>query len=240
MISLYVQIQKPNKQLCVQVRFRGIGALSAVGSVRPDESVSLKLTSLGTFWLAEYRGLLLGPPCSLRLLLPEWPSSSQSVSSEAAIWRRCRSCRSMDALSSSKSSSRSSPSAVSGAVRTRRDNVHFEVLTIIRWRYPFPWYNAWESYANASSAIDPAGGCAARELLAEVGGEVVAVFGEQVVGRSLKLDRGLALSACANHAAWLHTSCIMVSSSSCGRNEKPCSIACLNVPPGGSNFGFVQ
>jgi hypothetical protein len=52
---------------------------------------------------------------------------------------------------------------------------------IIRWRYPFPWYDAWESYAYASGAIKPAGCAAAGELFAEVGGEVVAVLGEQVV-----------------------------------------------------------
>lgn len=97
--------------LDIQVMFLGIGALSDDGSGRPDVSVSLKLTSLGTFWLVEYRAPLLGPPCSLLRLRLEEPSFSSS--SEASRWRRCRSCRSMDALSSSKSSSRSSPSAVS-------------------------------------------------------------------------------------------------------------------------------
>lgn len=48
-------------------------------------------------------------------------------------------------------------------------------------------------------------------------------------------------------SAWLrsgggeaHTSWMMVLSSSSGRNEKPCRIACLNVPPGGSWPGFVK
>jgi len=58
---------------------------------------------------------------------------------------------------------------------------------IIRWVNPFPWYNAWKSYANASGAIEPAGCRAASELFAEVGGEVVAVLGEEVVGGALKL-----------------------------------------------------
>jgi hypothetical protein len=66
-----------------------------------------------------------------------------------------------------------------------------ETLTIIRWRYPFPWYNAWESYAYASGAVDPAWRCAAGELFTEVRGEVVAVFGEEVVGCALELERRL-------------------------------------------------
>jgi hypothetical protein len=37
---------------------------------------------------------------------------------------------------------------------------------IIRWRYPFPWYDAWESYAYASGAVDPARCSAAGELFA--------------------------------------------------------------------------
>jgi hypothetical protein len=52
---------------------------------------------------------------------------------------------------------------------------------IIRWVYPFPWYDAWKSYADASGAVDPAGCGTAGELFAEVRGEVVAVFGEEVV-----------------------------------------------------------
>lgn len=66
---------------------------------------------------------------------------------------------------------------------------------IFRWRYPFPWYNAWESYAYASGAIEPARSCAAGELLAEVRGEVIAVLGEQVVGCALELEGGLLQSA---------------------------------------------
>jgi hypothetical protein len=61
---------------------------------------------------------------------------------------------------------------------------------MIRWLYPFPWYNAWESYAYASGAIQPAWGGPACEPLAEVRGEVVAVFGEEVVGGALELLGG--------------------------------------------------
>jgi hypothetical protein len=57
---------------------------------------------------------------------------------------------------------------------------------IIRWIYPFPWYNAWESYADASGAIEIAGGRSPCELFAEVGCEVVAVFGEEVVRGALE------------------------------------------------------
>ena len=45
----------------------------------------------------------------------------------------------------------------------------------------------WKSYAYASGAVDPAGCGAARELLAEVGCEVVAVLREEVIRRSLEL-----------------------------------------------------
>lgn len=62
---------------------------------------------------------------------------------------------------------------------------------IIRWRYPFPWYNAWQSDADASGTIQIAWGWATGELFAEVGREVVAVLGEEVIRRSLKLVRGL-------------------------------------------------
>ena len=85
-------------------------------------------------------------------------------------------------------------------VPQHRRSFVFEVLIkelsirsiIIRWRYPFPWHNAWESYAYASGAVDPARRWAAGELLAEVRGEVVAVLGEEVVGCPLELERGLA------------------------------------------------
>jgi hypothetical protein len=50
---------------------------------------------------------------------------------------------------------------------------------------------------------------------------MIAVFGEQIVGRSLKLDRSLMVSAYVNYVVWLHTSCIMASNSSGGRKEKP-------------------
>lgn len=63
---------------------------------------------------------------------------------------------------------------------------------IIRWRNPFPWHNAWQSYAYAGGAVDPAGSRPPRELLAEVGCEVVAVLGEEVVRGALELFRGLA------------------------------------------------
>ena len=62
---------------------------------------------------------------------------------------------------------------------------------MIRWRYPFPWHYAWQGDAYASGAVEPAGSGSACELLAEVGGEVVAVFGEQVVRGSLELLGGL-------------------------------------------------
>jgi hypothetical protein len=112
---------------------------------------------------------------------------------------------------------------------------------IIRWRYPFPRYNAWESYAYASGAVEPRRCRAAGELFAEVGGEVVAVFREEVVGGALELYRGL-LPVSFISCLWFgwYTSCMIASISSCGRNEKPCSTACLNVPPGGSKPGFVQ
>jgi hypothetical protein len=58
---------------------------------------------------------------------------------------------------------------------------------IFRWRYPFPWYNAWEGDTYAGSAIQIARGGAAGELFAEVRGEVVAVLGEEVVRGSLEL-----------------------------------------------------
>lgn len=88
-------------------------------------------------------------------------------------------------------------------VSQHRRSFVFEVLVkelsirsiIIRWRYPFPWHNAWESYAYASGAVDPARCCAAGEFLAEVRGKVVAVLGEEVVGGSLELEGGLCMSA---------------------------------------------
>lgn len=74
---------------------------------------------------------------------------------------------------------------------------------IFRWRYPFPWYNAWESYANASGAIEPARGGAAGELFAEVRGEVVAVLGEEVVGGALEfLGRLCQLAFYCGDAHW--------------------------------------
>lgn len=66
---------------------------------------------------------------------------------------------------------------------------------IIRWRDPFPWHNAWESYAYASGAVDPARRRSPGELLAEVGCEVVAVLGEEVVGGALEFFGGLAALA---------------------------------------------
>jgi hypothetical protein len=62
---------------------------------------------------------------------------------------------------------------------------------IIRWRYPFPWYDAWESYPYAGSTIYPAWCCATCEFFAEVRGKVVAVFGEKVVGCSLEFYSSL-------------------------------------------------
>jgi hypothetical protein len=52
---------------------------------------------------------------------------------------------------------------------------------MIRCIYPFPWYNAWESYAYGSGTINPAWGGAAGELLAEVGCKMVAIHREEVV-----------------------------------------------------------
>lgn len=49
---------------------------------------------------------------------------------------------------------------------------------IVRWRYPFPWHYAWKGYAYASGAIDPVGCRSAGELLAKVGGKMVAILGE--------------------------------------------------------------
>lgn len=91
-------------------------------------------------------------------------------------------------------------------VSQHRRSFVFEVLVkelsirsiMIRWRYPFPWYDcfvsaavtvgvkgwvhtAWKGYAYASGAIQPAWRGAAGELLAEVGGEMIAVLGEEVV-----------------------------------------------------------
>jgi len=66
---------------------------------------------------------------------------------------------------------------------------------MIRWLDPFPWYYAWESYAYASGAVQPAGTGASGELVAEVRGEVVAVLGEEVVGCAEELLRSLVRSA---------------------------------------------
>ena len=115
---------------------------------------------------------------------------------------------------------------------------------IIGGRNPFPWHNAWESYAYAGSAVDPARCRPPSELLAEVGCEVVAVLGQKVVGRALEFLRSLRTLAAAfpshTNTKGCPTSCIIASSSSVGRNEKPWRIDCLNVPPGGSCPGFVQ
>lgn len=52
---------------------------------------------------------------------------------------------------------------------------------MIRWLNPFPWYNAWKSYAYASGTVQPAGSGTTGEFLAEVRGKVVAVLREKVV-----------------------------------------------------------
>jgi hypothetical protein len=62
---------------------------------------------------------------------------------------------------------------------------------MIRWLNPFPWYNAWKSYAYASGAIKPARRGATGKFFAEVGGEVVAVLREEVVRGAHELLRGL-------------------------------------------------
>ncbi len=66
---------------------------------------------------------------------------------------------------------------------------------MIRWSYPFPWYNAWKSYAYTGGTIEPAWCWAPRELLAEVGCEVIAVSCQEVVGSALEFVRGLYKSA---------------------------------------------
>lgn len=66
---------------------------------------------------------------------------------------------------------------------------------IIRWRDPFPWHNTWKSYAYAGGAVDPARRRSPSELLAEVGCEVVAVLGEEVVRGALEFLGGLAALA---------------------------------------------
>jgi len=58
---------------------------------------------------------------------------------------------------------------------------------IIRWCYPFPWYNAWESDADAGGSVEIARGWAASELFTEVGCKVIAVLGQEVVGCALEL-----------------------------------------------------
>lgn len=64
---------------------------------------------------------------------------------------------------------------------------------------------------------------------------MVAVLGEEVVRGSHEFLRGLLrLAETLCKAARKATSCIMASSSSCGRKEKPCRSACRKVPPGGS------
>jgi hypothetical protein len=74
---------------------------------------------------------------------------------------------------------------------------------MIRWLNPFPWYDAWKSYAYASGAIQPAGAGAAGELLAEIRGKVVAVLSEEVIGCAKVLLRSLVRSAGFCHASGL-------------------------------------
>jgi hypothetical protein len=62
---------------------------------------------------------------------------------------------------------------------------------MIGGRYPFPWHYAWESYAYTCSTIKPVGSGPACEPFAEVGGEVVAVLRQEIVGRALEAVRGL-------------------------------------------------
>jgi hypothetical protein len=110
---------------------------------------------------------------------------------------------------------------------------------MIGGRYPFPWHYAWESYAYACGTIKPVGSGPACEPFAEVGGEVVAVLRQEIVGRALEAVRGLLdVSLCEDRMGRLHTSSMIALSSSSGRNEKPWSIACLKVPPGGSRPGL--
>jgi hypothetical protein len=105
-------------------------------------------------------------------------------------------------------------------VSQHRRSFVFEVLVkelsirsiMIRWRYPFPWHDwfvsaagtnmvegqvhtAWKGYAYASGAIEPAWREATSEFLAEVGCEVVAVLGEEIVRGPHELLRGLLMLA---------------------------------------------
>lgn len=64
-------------------KFFGSGALSADGNALPLLSVSVTLTNRDASSLVECREFHPAPPCSLRLLLAERLSSSQSASSAA-------------------------------------------------------------------------------------------------------------------------------------------------------------
>lgn len=58
------------------------------------------------------------------------------------------------------------------------------------WRcYPFSRHDAGKRNTYGSRSVQPRWGSFTRELLAKMAGEVIAVIGEQVVRRSLKLLR---------------------------------------------------
>ena len=57
---------------------------------------------------------------------------------------------------------------------------------------PVARHDAGKGDADAGSAVEPARAGAARQALAEVGGEVVAVLGQEVIGRAGEGVRGLA------------------------------------------------
>ena len=60
---------------------------------------------------------------------------------------------------------------------------------MIWWSNPFPRNDARECNAYACCSVQPGWGRLARQFLAEMTGEVIAVVGKEVVGRSLKILR---------------------------------------------------
>ena len=56
--------------------------------------------------------------------------------------------------------------------------------------YPFPWHNAWQSYADAGGTIQPAGRRSASEPFAKVRCEVIAVLRKEIVGGAEELLGG--------------------------------------------------
>ena len=60
---------------------------------------------------------------------------------------------------------------------------------MVRRSYPFSRHNAGERNAYAGGSVQPRWGSFTSQLFAEVAGEVIAVVGEKVVGRSLEIMR---------------------------------------------------